>query len=260
MDCRICGNPTRLRFMATVLRKYDVRYFHCNACGFIQTEQPYWLEEAYRRPINLSDTGLIQRNIECANKTETLLAYLFDSNGKILDFAGGYGVYTRLMRDKGFDCYWHDKYSQNLFAVGFEAQLDKGQFELVTGFEVFEHLPDPIEVIHEMLEYSKSVLFSTLLLPQPAPGPNEWWYYGCEHGQHISFYSLSSLRVIADRFGLNFYSDGVSLHLISEKRFPRTAFPLLLRLSRFGIAKFRSKNLIGRTLADSEEMRLVEGG
>ncbi len=40
-----------------------------------------------------------------------------------LDYAGGYGVFTRLMRDIGFDFYWHDPYTQNLFANGFEKDI-----------------------------------------------------------------------------------------------------------------------------------------
>lgn len=220
---------------------------------------PYWLEEAYRRPINLSDTGLVQRNIALVQKSSTIIAYLFDCRGKFLDFAGGYGIYTRMMRDRGFDCCWHDKFSQNVFAAGFEVQSDIEKMELLTAFEVLEHLANPVDEIQQMLKFSRSILFSTLLLPEPVPGPDEWWYYGGQHGQHVSFYTLASLKSLGDRFGLHLYSDGGSLHLLSEKRFPHFLFPLLVKLSRFGVVRWKLRALTSRTIEDSEHMRLLEG-
>jgi hypothetical protein len=41
-------------------------------------------------------------------------------------------------------------------------------------------------------------MFSTLLVPEPAPKLEDWWYYGLEHGQHIAFYTRKSLAVLAN--------------------------------------------------------------
>ena len=41
--------------------KYDVKYFLCGNCGFVFTEEPYWLNEAYKSAINISDTGIVTR-------------------------------------------------------------------------------------------------------------------------------------------------------------------------------------------------------
>jgi len=51
MDCNICKNNTSIFSRVKILNKYDVKYFYCDYCGFIQTEEPYWLEEAYKEPI-----------------------------------------------------------------------------------------------------------------------------------------------------------------------------------------------------------------
>jgi len=120
MNCKICGQDNKIFFNAKILNKYDVEYFHCDNCGFLQTEEPYWLEEAYNESINVSDTGYMQRNIILSKKLTILLSLLFDKNTKFLDYAGGYGVFVRLMRDIGFDFYWQDKFSKNLLARGFE--------------------------------------------------------------------------------------------------------------------------------------------
>ncbi len=51
-------------------------------------------------------------------------------------------MFVRLMRDNGFDFYRSDRQCENLFAKGFEASLDVSpSYELLTAFEVFEHLP-----------------------------------------------------------------------------------------------------------------------
>jgi hypothetical protein len=97
-----------------------VNYFQCSSCGFIQTETPYWLDEAYKYPINPEDTGLVNRNIVSAKRTSSLLYFLFDPHGTYLDYGGGYGLFVRLMRDSGFNFYWTDPFTKNIFAEGFE--------------------------------------------------------------------------------------------------------------------------------------------
>ncbi len=120
MTCKICGKENKFVFKAKILKKYEISYFHCENCGFLQTEEPYWLAESYKSPINISDTGYLSRNINLSKIVTTLLVSFFDYKKKFLDYAGGYGVFVRLMRDIGFDFYWYDKYTQNLFARGFE--------------------------------------------------------------------------------------------------------------------------------------------
>jgi hypothetical protein len=217
--CKICAGVTQNFDRATILCKYNIQYFKCNDCGFLQTEEPYWLDEAYSSAIASSDVGLVYRNLNLAKTTNSIISHLFHSEGKFLDYGGGYGLFVRLMRDAGFNFYWHDKYADNLFASGFEIETNdrSEKIELVTAFELFEHLANPLQEIETILTYSRNILFSTDLLPASNPKTNEWWYYCLEEGQHISFYTVNSLRSIAAKFGLNFYTNGLSLHLLTEK-------------------------------------------
>ena len=63
-----------------------------------------------------ADTGLVSRNLGIARRLAGLLYFGFDPKARYLDFAGGYGLLTRLMRDRGFNFYWHDLYCENVFA------------------------------------------------------------------------------------------------------------------------------------------------
>jgi hypothetical protein len=89
MNCKICGNKAVEKFKAKILNKYEVKYFCCQNCGFLSTEEPYWLDEAYKSPINISDTGYLQRNINLSKKVVILLSLFFDKKRKFLDYAGG---------------------------------------------------------------------------------------------------------------------------------------------------------------------------
>ena len=89
---------------------------------------------------------------------------------------------------------------------------------MVTGFELFEHFENPIEEIEKIFKYSKNILVSTYLLPENNPKPQEWWYYGLEHGQHISLYSYETFKYIAKKYSLNIYSNKKNLHLFTQKK------------------------------------------
>ena len=127
------------------------------------------------------------------------------------------------MRDKGYDFYWQDAYCQNLFAKQFVARADSG-YELMTCFEVFEHLVQPMVEIEAMLKLAPNILFTTQVPPRLLNTATDWWYLTPEHGQHISIYSVPALKFIAGKFGLHLATDGSALHLLSQKPVSDRAF------------------------------------
>ena len=245
--CRICSAESASFSRAKILDRHDVEYFRCPACGYVQTEEPYWLAEAYADAITHADVGLVQRNLRRAPIVTALIGAFFRADGKFIDYGGGYGLLVRLMRDAGFDFYRYDRHCANLFAQGFEAEPEgRGEYELLTAMELFEHFADPIGEIEGMLGYSRSIFFTTLLLPEPTPRPGEWWYYVPDQGQHVSFYTRKSLEVIAERFGLALVTDGVSRHLLTERRI---SGPLFNAVSKYKAAVllaplFRRRSLV----------------
>ncbi len=230
LECKICKNESKLLFTAKVLKKYNVSYFQCTNCDFVQTETPFWLDEAYSSALGAEDTGVLKRNNYIANIASFLISLYFNKKGVFLDYAGGYGIFTRLMRDKGFDFYWVDPYAENLVARGFEWNSVK-KADLVTSLEAFEHFEDPNKQIDEILKISKNVLFTTQLFPKSVSKPNDWWYFSLDGGQHIAFHTFKSLSIIAKRNQLNFYSNGKSVHLFTEKKLNPFIFNLLIKVA-----------------------------
>lgn len=227
-SCNVCQSELRFAFKQTLLCKYQVSYFFCSECGLLQTEMPYWLDEAYSSPIATQDTGLIQRNVSISRRLSVILYLFFNRNARFLDFAGGYGMLTRMMRDIGFDFYWADKYAQNLLAPGFSAEDNTGPYAAVTAFEVLEHVHDPVDFVAEALNYgdSRTLIGSTETFLGSPPAPGAWWYYAPEAGQHISFYQRRTLDRIAKRLGLRFYSKA-GIHIFTDKKLAAPVVSLL---------------------------------
>jgi hypothetical protein len=259
MRCKICAAAAAAAFPGTMLKTYQIEYYRCPRCGFLQTEAPYWLEEAYASAISDLDLGPVNRAVGGSIIVESVIAAAFNPNARFIDWGGGYGVFTRLMRDKGYDFYWYDLYCQNLFAKQFAAAVDTG-YELLTAFEVFEHLVEPMDEIAKMLKRSRSILFTTLLPPAKLTAQHEWWYLAPETGQHIAIYQLKTLQFIAKHFGLRLNTDGMGLHLltdtdISDRRFSAVTGNRWVSwtVRRLGRRRLRQRSLL------AQDFRAVTG-
>jgi hypothetical protein len=252
-NCKVCGTSSAFFGEANVLRKYRVQYFRCEKCGFIQTETPYWLEEAYSSAIARQDVGIMQRNLMNCEVASAVLNLLFPNVNSCVDFGAGHGVLVRLMRDRGFNFFWSDLHAANDYARGFERQ-DGVTFDFLTAFEVLEHLVDPVSGLDELMNLSENVFISTCLVPEPTPQLADWWYYSPTSGQHISFYTEKSLRLLATRFGRHLLSVG-AYHLFTKKPQSR----LLYRLAnRFRIARIVNIMCRRTSLIESDLQKMTQ--
>ena len=251
--CKICRNRTDFFSESVILNKYQIKYYECGNCGFVQTEKPYWFEEAYSEAINYSDIGILKRNLDLINPTKNIINTFYNKTGNFVDYGGGYGIFVRIMRDRGYKFFWTDKYCDNLFAHNFEAQ--ENNYELLTAYEVFEHLENPVDEIHKMLKYSKNILFTTYLLPDNKPKPGEWWYYTLDHGQHISIYSRKSLEYLAKTVNKKFYSNGKNIHLITDKNISGVIFKIITKPYLTDIAGILSRR---KSLLDDDYNEIIE--
>jgi hypothetical protein len=214
LPCPICAGATSEFACALFRQKYSAALRHCGACGFLFVGQPTWLAEAYSDAIDASDTGYVDRNLGCRDKTRLFIELFLNPEGRFLDYAAGYGMLVRLMRDSGYDFHWYDLYCKNLFSRGFESPMPLSpRFEAVTAFEVFEHLVDPRKELASIAPITSCIIFTTTLLPHALPALDKWPYYGFEHGQHVSFYTTQSLKILARDFGFECVSDGMNLHV-----------------------------------------------
>ena len=252
-SCRVCGSPVENIFTAQVRRRHEAVYQRCGDCGFVQIENPHWLDEAYRDPMASSDTGAVARCLDLANVVSILIFFLFDRRARHLDFAGGYGLFTRRMRDIGFDYLHTDRYARNLLAQGFDDHPALGPMNVVTSFESLEHFVDPPAELEAILARTRTFIFTTEVLPEPVPSPGAWYYYGVHHGQHVAFYTPESLHRLAGRFGLRYYC-APPVHIFTDKPLRPVLLGLLIRLRRFGLPLLVRRCMTSRTVSDSIEL------
>jgi len=121
-----------------------------------------------------------------------------------LDFGSGDGRLTEKLLKAGFDSTAYDPF------VHFEAPA--GKFNLITVFEVFEHVPDPQRLMRHLASYLDDeglILASTNVSDGQDIGG--WWYAAPRNG-HISLFSRKSLKTLAVQHGLEPLIDGNGGH------------------------------------------------
>jgi hypothetical protein len=190
------------------------RYVCCRECGFLQVIEPTWLNEAYSEAIAAADTGLVSRNIQLARQLTVIWDSLAPPDSKFVDVGAGTGLLVRLMRDRGFDYRWHDAFSSNVHARGFEAAESDGYFG-ASAIEVLEHLENPCEFLFDLRRrWDVKSLIATTDIYTGAPDI-DWPYLAPETGQHVAFFTHEALVALAARVGWTLSSVG-HLHVFAD--------------------------------------------
>jgi len=202
--CRLCGGALKNIFSQKVLGKYDVLYYKCAYCHSLQTEAPYWLDEAYKiNNLSFMDTGAAQRNLYNLAACYIISKILKANN--VIDVGGGDGLLCRLLRDYKINCYVKDKYATPTYGQGF-AEQNFDTPDLIVGFEVLEHYSNPISDLENLFSYRpRALLLSTAIFTNEH---QDWWYLAPESGQHVFFYSKKAIAMIATKYKYDLVMSG----------------------------------------------------
>lgn len=190
--------------MKRLLNRYDVSYYLCSQCRSLETEQPYWLDVAYDVSGVGDDVGAAQRTIDLVLKTSALLDRIkLPPSAECIDFGGGLGLFTRMMRDRGINFLSYDLYARPFFSDRYSLTSLAGRSPaVVTAFEVLEHFANPADDLTQLFENRPAIVIATTEL---FTGQDLSWPYLAEGtGQHVFFYSPQALSFIAKRFGYMF--------------------------------------------------------
>jgi hypothetical protein len=208
--CRLCHGLVEKQFELTVLGRIETGYWRCRDCGSLQTDEPHWLADAYSESLTVSDVGAVRRCLTCRAVIWLVLRFLHMRRARLLDYGGGSGLLCRLLRDIGTDAWTFDPYGSGEYARLFRvdtAGVAPGSFEVVTAFEVFEHLPHPDDDLAKLFHLSPEVLIASTE-PYKTGYDESWWYLTPGTGQHVFLYSQAALQLIANRFGYSLQSVG----------------------------------------------------
>ena len=195
-----------------------VHYYLCDTCQFVLApdmcdwNDSDFLAHVYNDEYIRVDPDYVEsRPLFCADLIHKIFS---DEISRIrhLDYGGGNGRLTEILRERGFDTETFDPFPENDIAVS-----DLGKFNLITAFEVFEHVPDPnvlMNHLKSLMDEECLVYFTTVLSDGNVTDGEQfdWWYASPRNG-HISLYSEFSLQVLAAKNGLGFASKDGNTHL-----------------------------------------------
>jgi len=192
-----------------------IHYLLCDTCGFcFSPEICGWSIDDFAARIYNSEYVTVDPDYidkRPRENSQTLKSAFAGHKSAIrhLDYGGGEGLLSRLLLDDGFDSTSYDPY------VDQGTRQEKlGKFNLITAFEVFEHVPSVDQLRKDLLSLLADdgiILFTTQLSDGHVKRHERltWWYAAPRNG-HICLYSRKSLLFIAKQEKLGFcsFSDG----------------------------------------------------
>jgi SAM-dependent methyltransferase len=230
--CPVCDNVSPLfdvvdfnkscdelqgKFLA--LSGIPVYYNLCNVCGFAFAPQicSWSLADFEQRIYNDQYREVDPDYVEARPRNQAInLTKLFGAHaGSIrhLDYGGGDGLLSTLLRDAGFDSSSYDPFVQRTAKIG-----DLGTFDLISAIEVFEHVPDVTALMTNLRALLKpdGIVFFTTLTSDGSIVKNKrltWWYAAPRNG-HISLFSKKSLTMLAGKHGFSMGSFNEGAHML----------------------------------------------
>lgn len=199
-----------------------IYYHRCPGCEFVLApEFGLWSDRDFQE--HIYNDGYIDIDPDYVSKRPLsnagFLQKLFGESSKSirhLDYGGGSGVLSNALTEQGWDSTTYDPFPRNERRIE-----DLGKFNLISAFEVFEHVPDVAELmrnITSLMEDECVVIFSTLLSDgHIAPNSRLTWWYASPRNGHISLFSTRSLVLLAERHGLQFGSFNGGTHCLFNR-------------------------------------------
>ncbi len=204
------------------LSGHPIYYVRCDRCGFcFAPEMAAWPIEMFERLIY--NKSYVEVDPDCVfdrpqSNSKKLLQMFGAAASQInhLDYGGGQGALSAHLSGLGWRSTSYDPFVNKDIDI---ASL--GGFNLITAYEVFEHVPDPKKLIDELtrlLMPNGLILFSTLLSDGEIEKNRrlDWWYASPRNG-HISLFSRTSLQRLADHKALNLRSFDAGSHALFYK-------------------------------------------
>jgi len=240
--CKVCEGPSPLYGVIDFHRScieaqgrrlpfsgYPIYYRQCERCGFIFTDAfDAWTEASFQHNIYNEEYILVDPDfvdLRPGGNAKWVAQTFQASKGtlRVLDYGGGSGLLAQRLRDDGYQAETYDPFSSF-------NRKPESLFDLITCFEVMEHVPSPKTTVATMVSLLKSegaILFSTLLQPSAMASMGLNWWYAAPRNGHISLYTSAALAHLFNAHGLNVASFSENLHF-TYRQVPRFAAHLNL--------------------------------
>ncbi|MBS3907177.1 MAG: class I SAM-dependent methyltransferase [Syntrophaceae bacterium] len=194
IDCPVCGGPEHL----LLHREDSLQMVRCSSCRFIYLNPRPTSRSLLRfyqdyLPEDESSVEAWERMMESIFQKAANLIGRYKKRGRLLDVGAGFGFFLSEMRGRGWEVagveisqkamdYTKDVLGLTLHLGPLEkVGFPESDFDVVSGFYVIEHLPDPMAFLKECYRILKPGGLLLLRYPHTTPIKNLLLFFGIEN-------------------------------------------------------------------------------
>jgi 2-polyprenyl-3-methyl-5-hydroxy-6-metoxy-1,4-benzoquinol methylase len=234
-------------------REGRLQMVNCSSCQFIYLN-PRPTEEALLRfyqdylPEDESSVEAWERMMEAIfNKAANLIEH-YKKGGKLLDVGAGFGFFLSEVKGRNWDVEGVEisqkaiHYARDVLGLAIQpGPLEKvgfpeGEFDVVSGFYVIEHLPQPMEFLKECYRVLKLEGILLLRYPHTTPIKNLLRFFGIKNKlydlpAHLSDFSPEMIQQCLEKAGFKRCQHFIGGHTLPREWGKRMASSLFGNLS-----------------------------
>ena len=221
--CPVCGHARTREWLRAPDRFHGRQepytLLRCQACSLVWLSHPPKPDEMHRHYTDAYDRLISAAGEGSPERWRDRNAALapFKQSGSILDLGCSSGAFLQSLRGKDWDLYGIEMSEESarraVAATGakvfvghiLEAQFPPESFDVITCFDVLEHLYEPQRVMARIAEWLKPGGVFYVLVPNADSAEGRVfrsYWHGLELPRHLFHYSPASLKLLAESVGL----------------------------------------------------------
>lgn len=222
-QCPVCGTTGSQQWLRAPDRLHgrhqQYTLLRCPGCSAVWLDHPPNAQEMHLHYTNAYDRLISAGGQNAPRRWRDRKATLtrYKQSGALLDLGCSSGAFLEFMRSDSWKLYGIEmspvaarKAEENSGATVFvgsilDARFPRESFDVITCFDVFEHLYEPRRVVEKVAEWLKPDGIFYVLVPNidsaEARVFRTYWH-GLEMPRHLFHYSPHSLRFLAESAGL----------------------------------------------------------
>jgi len=222
MRCIVCESKKINRLFI----KQGREFLKCNYCGLVFIAHQNYLVDLgnfyNKQYYSHWEVNGKMTEITKLNKTYTFEVWLreiekYIAKGRILDIGCAMGFFLEVAQQRGWDVYGIDvsEYAVNLAREKFGSRVSRGtlsdihfapdSFDVITMFDVIEHLSSPTETLRNisMILKSKGILAISTVNTDSLSCKLMGSYWSHFKPEHLYYFSSQNIKLILDKTGFS---------------------------------------------------------